>query len=94
MTRYASKVDANHAAVREALRQVGWTVVDFSRAGSGVFDLLALKPGKCLFVEVKDGQKSASRRRLTPAQVELHGEFARAGWPVVVITSVSEALLL
>ena len=87
---YAKRVDHNHALIRAALRSAGWFVKDTSAIGGGWPDLFAAKPGRCLLVEVKDGAKSASRRQLTAAQVQLHKELAAAGFPVRVITSVAE----
>lgn len=91
---YARKVDANHQRIREALRKAGWTVHDLSAAGRGLPDLLALKAGRCVFVEVKDGSKVPSARKLTGAQVDLHAAFAAAGTPVQVITSIEDAVRL
>ena len=87
---YAKRTDRNHAVVRDALRQAGWFVKDCSAIGGGWPDLFAAKPGRCLLVEVKNGAKSASRRQLTAAQVQLHKELAAAGFPVVILTSVDQ----
>jgi Holliday junction resolvase len=90
MSPYARRVDRNHGAIRSALRASGWQVMDMSGAGNGCPDLLAAKAGRVLFVEVKDGAKVASARTLTPAQVQLHAQFAAAGVPVVIVTSVEQ----
>lgn len=37
--RRGAKVDAQHAAVRDGLRALGWTVEDYSHVGGGVPDL-------------------------------------------------------
>ena len=92
--RRAAKVDANHRQIRTALRQVGWTVHDLSGAGNGIPDLLCLKAGRVAFVEVKDGSKVPSARKLTPDQVALHEAFTAAGTPVHIVTSVEEAIRL
>jgi hypothetical protein len=88
--RRASKVDDNHAEVVKALRKIGAKVVDLSRVGGGVPDLLVGIAGKWLLIEVKDGAKTASRRRLTPAQARWHLEHA--GLPAFVVTSPHEAI--
>ena len=62
------RVDANHAAVVETLRKAGWRVKDTSRYEHFV-DLMAVKPGRLLFVEVKDGAKKPSARKLTPGEM-------------------------
>ena len=43
-------------------------------------------------VEIKDGEKSASRRKLTPAQVLLHSEALQRGYKMHVVESVGQAL--
>ncbi len=96
------RVDANHAEVRDALRQRGWDVEDFSNIGGGIPDLLAVHRWRqhswrgrlAYLVEVKDGEKPPSARRLTAAQERVHAAFSAAGIPVVVVTSVTEAMAL
>jgi hypothetical protein len=92
--RRRAKVDRNHAEVRDALRQIGWWVKDASKWGEGWPDLMIAKPGRYMFVEVKDGTRPPSERKLTPAQVRVHAELQAAGVPVVVVTSVEQAIRL
>jgi Holliday junction resolvase len=91
---YARRTDSNHAQILDALASVGWYTLDLSRAGFGAPDVLAVRAGRLIPIEIKDGAKSASRRQLTPAEVEVHAAFAAAGVPVVVVTTVDEALAL
>jgi Holliday junction resolvase len=88
--RRASKVDANHGQIVEALRSAGASVTSLAAVGSGVPDLLVGYAGMWLLFEVKDGTKSPSRRRLTPDQEEWIK--ASRGGPVWLITSIPEAL--
>lgn len=92
--RRAAKVDANHAAIVRALSDVGCGVVDLSAVGGGVPDLLVHPPGyphceRMVLLEIKDGSKPPSARKLTPAQEKFH-----AGWKGLlrVVTTVDEAL--
>ena len=94
MSPYARKVDANHAAIRQALRRAGWYVRDQSRVGEGWPDLFLAKGGTVLLAEVKDGSKVPSAQRLTPMQAELHVALGRAGVKVVVLRSVEDAIQL
>jgi hypothetical protein len=67
--RRAAKRDANHAEVVDALRASGCGVVDLAAVGAGVPDLLVCAPTwphTTSLVEVKDGRKPPSARRLTP----------------------------
>lgn len=87
--RRAARTDRNHAEVRDALRLVGCTVLDLSPVGDGCPDLLAGFQGRNVLLEVKDGKKPPSERRLTEAQCVMH-----ASWrgQVCIVTSVDEAL--
>lgn len=60
MIRYAKKVDSNHGQVRDDLRRAGYDVLDCSRFGGGLSDLIVRSP--LLFVEVKAGTKRARAR--------------------------------
>lgn len=53
MTRYAKRTDTTHADIREALRAVGWIVVDYSPVGYGVPDMRALKGSVGLWIDAK-----------------------------------------
>jgi len=77
----AKKVDANQAEIVQTFRDLGARVADTSGAGDGFPDLVVQyrEPmrGRLLthLVEVKDGNKPPSRRKLTPAQEKFHAEF-------------------
>lgn len=51
--RYAKRTDTNHAEVRDNLRALGFDVLDLSKAGQGVPDLLVSRNGQGVLVEVK-----------------------------------------
>ena len=91
---YAKRTDSNHAEILEALASCGWYCLDTSRAGFGAPDCLAVRAGRLIPIEIKDGSKPPSARQLTPAEQDVHDAFAAAGVPVVVVTSVEEALAL
>jgi hypothetical protein len=90
MTRYARQVDANQAAVVDALRRVGALVQHLHTVGGGCPDLLVGFRGKLLLLEVKDGRKPPSERRLNDAEAEWHRRWA--GYPVATVTSPLDAL--
>ena len=83
----AAKVDANQPEIVAALRAVGATVQPLHTVGRGCPDLLVGWRGRNHLIEVKDGSKSPSKRRLRASQVE----FA-AWWPVHVVESVEQAM--
>lgn len=92
--RRAAKVDDNQKEIVAALRAAGCGVLDLSAVGKGCPDLLVHPPAypdcrMAVLMEIKDGAKSASRRKLTPAQVKFHAEWK--GW-IYIVSSAGEAL--
>ena len=92
--RRRARTDANHAAITQTLRSCGWYVIDTSRIGSGFPDLLAAKNGAIVLVEVKDGAKAPSRRRLTMDEIKVCDGLLRAGVRVRIVTSIEDAVWL
>lgn len=89
MPRLKSRVDANQKQIVKALRQAGATVQHLHAVGAGCPDLLVGFRRINYLMEVKDGKKPPSARKLTADQVEWHDEWR--GWAHVV-KSVDEAL--
>ena len=81
--RRAAKVDQNQDQVVSALRAAGAKVQSLAAVGKGVPDLLCLYEGTFYLIEVKDGQKPPSQRKLTEDQVKWHGEWKSAFLGVV-----------
>ena len=77
MTRYAKRVDENHREIVESLRLSlpEATGFDASGAGRGFPDLVVGFNGCNYLYEVKNGEKAASARKLTNAQVGFHGAW-------------------
>jgi len=80
-------VDTNHRDVAQTLRRAGCNVLSLAALGGGAPDLLCHRAGNLYLVEVKNGDLSRSRRKLTPAQIRFH-----KNWPVTVIKNEREAL--
>lgn len=87
--RRAAKVDQNQPEIVTALRAVGATVTPLHAVGSGCPDLLCGYAGKNVLIEIKDGAKPPSARRLTKDQKRWHATWAGQ---VVVVKSIDEAL--
>lgn len=66
--RRKAKNDANQAQVVEGLRKLGYSVLILSRVGEGCPDLLVGNMGRNWLIELKDGSKYPSERKLTPDQ--------------------------
>lgn len=87
--RKTARVDANQAAIVDALRAIGASVQSLAMVGRGVPDLLVGFRAQTFLLEVKDGAKAPSARRLTPDEAAWH-----AGWrgQVATVASIEEAL--
>lgn len=86
----AARVDANQSAVVDALRAIGCKVYVASSFGQGFPDLIVGHRGRLMLLEVKDGDKPPSARKLTPDQVRFHAEWT--GLPLYVVDSVEAAI--
>lgn len=88
MSRFARRTDANQAPIVKALRQLGAYVVDLSRVGGGVPDLLIGWRGAWLLAEVK-----TEKGKLRKAQEDFRAVCAERGLPCLVMRSVEDVLL-
>jgi len=88
--RRAAKVDQNQDQVVSALRAAGAKVQSLAAVGKGVPDLLCQYEGTFYLIEVKDGRKTPSQRKLTDDQVKWHSEWKSAF--LGVVESPDEAL--
>lgn len=87
----ARRVDNNHADVLGEARQVGAEVLDL-HALPGALDALVGYRGRLFLVEVKDGAKVKSKRKLTPAEVATVERFRMVGCPVLVVENATQLL--
>lgn len=90
MVRRAARIDANQPAIVEALRQLGAFVQPLHMVGQGCPDLLVAFRGQTLLVEIKDGSKPPSERRLTPDQQIWHSRWI--GGPLSIVTDIDGAI--
>ena len=88
--RRAARTDDNHEAIVQALRQIGASVQSLATIGKGCPDLLVFSTF-CgyLLLEIKDGSKPPSARKLTEDEKRWHNAWKG---PVYIVTSVEEAL--
>ena len=83
------RVDANQEQIVSALRARGAGVRVISQ-GDGIPDLLVGYRGFTILMEVKDGQKVPSARKLTPAEQKFFEDWQ--GGLLVIVNSVEEAI--
>ena len=89
--RYAAKVDANQKEIVAALRKFGAIVLITSQL-KNAFDLLVGYNGKLYIVEVKDGTKPTSARKLTAGELKCKEAFESVGITYHVVTSSEGAI--
>lgn len=68
----SKRVDQNHSAIVKGLRAVGASVQSIAAVGKGCPDLLVGFRGLNVVLEVKDGDRSPSRRKLTDDEGKWH----------------------
>ena len=78
MTRYAKRTDKTHAAIRDGLREAGYTVHDYSKVGYGIPDLIVCYDRKCVWLEVK----SSPRDGLSKAEANF-ADHCPSGPPLI-----------
>ena len=86
----AARVDANQPEIVEALRKAGASVECLHAVGKGVPDLLVGYRGSTVLMEVKDGSKPPSERKLRQNQQEWHTRWK--GAKPFVVESIEQAL--
>ena len=87
--RRAARIDANQPQIVQALRDAGASVALTHEVAGGYPDLTVAYMGVIVLMEIKDGTKPPSARKLTPAQVEF-----RKAWkgPISTVTDIEGAL--
>lgn len=88
--RRAARTDANHSEIVDAFRKLGCSVLSLAPIGRGVPDLLVHRAGRYALVEVKDGSKVPSARKLTPDQERFHAEWRGPIWTCLSVAGVVE----
>lgn len=89
MARRAARVDDNQQEIVEALLKAGASVLYLHGVGMGAPDLCIGFRGKNWLLELKDGNKPPSARKLTPMQKRWHQQW---GGHVAVVKDADEAL--
>ena len=84
-----ARVDANQPDIVQALRQIGATVQPIHVIGKGCPDLLVGYRGVNSLLEVKDGEKVPSARKLTPDELRWHDDWRGE---VFIVHGIAEAI--
>lgn len=89
MLRRAARIDANQPAIVQGLRKAGCTVQSLAAIGKGCPDIIVGLRGVNYLMEIKDGDKVPSQRKLTPDEKEWIEKWRGQ---VAVVNSLEEAL--
>jgi len=87
----AKRTDQNQIEIVKVMRDMGASVWVTSHVGNGAPDFVAGIRGVNLLVEVKLGEKSPSRRKLTPFEEKFHLSWKGQ---ICIIESVDDAIAL
>jgi hypothetical protein len=87
--KYAARADRNQPEIVTALRKIGAKVVPTHTVGQGFPDLVVEYGGRTFLLEIKDGNKPPSERRLTEAQEKFHAAWSGE---IHVVESIEKAI--
>ena len=85
------KKDANHKDIVDALVSLGCAVTDCA-ALKNEFDILVGYKGKLHIMEIKDGNKPKSARKLTDGELKCMDKYSKVGIKYNVVLSVEDAI--
>ena len=85
----AAKVDDNQPEIVKAFRALGCQVAHTHMVGAGFPDIVVERRGRVALVEIKDGSKRPSARKLTKPEAEFHET-----WPVHIVESTGDVIRL
>ncbi len=86
-----SSTDANQPKIVEALRRYG-AVVYITTCVKKFTDIVVAYNGKWYLMEVKDGSKPPSQRKLTPGEKEALRKAESVGCTIHLVTTKEEAI--
>ena len=89
--RRAAKVDVNQPEIVAALRKIGAAVLITSQL-KNAFDILVGYQGRLYIMEIKDGAKPPSARKLTEGELKCANMFDKVNVKYHVPCSIDEAI--
>lgn len=72
--RVAARKDANHVEIVAAFRKLGWSVLDIAQL-KNCCDIFVAKAGQTIAVEIKDGAKPPSQRKLSSGELDFKNRW-------------------
>ncbi len=87
----AGRVDSNQPEIVQAFRDLGCSVAITSNVRDGFPDIVVGICGLNLLIEIKDGNKIPSKRKLTPDEQEWHDNWRGRA---VIVESLEDVVAL
>jgi len=87
MPKYAARIDANQPDIVKSFRKLGCSVAHIHMVGDGIPDIIVGFQGNNYLIEIKDGSKPPSKRKLTDDEQEWHDNWLGS---VHIIESISD----
>lgn len=88
--RRAARRDANHSSIKDVFTSLDCSVLDLASLPCG-FDIAVGYKTQCILVEIKDGEKPPSARKLTLNENNAHNAWRG---PKAIVTTNDEAVLV
>ena len=85
-----AKVDDNQPEIVKTFRSLGWKVAHTHTVGNGFPDIVCSRHGTTILVEIKDGSKPISARKLTVKEQAFHAEWQGALHIIETVQDVFE----
>lgn len=89
--RQRARTDENQTEIVDAFRAMGFSVLPLHQVGNGCPDILIGRNRRNYLIEIKDGKKTLSRRKLTPDQKVFHKAWRGE---IFIVQNVTEAFAL
>jgi hypothetical protein len=79
--RRAARKDANHNEITDCFVSLGWSVLDISQLKNAC-DAFVAKDSCTIAIEIKDGSKPPSQRKLSSGEEKFRGNW-KGNWALV-----------
>jgi hypothetical protein len=87
------RLDRNHREIVKALIKMGAEVLSLAPMGGGVFDLLVGYRGRLHLIEIKDGSRPPSSRKLTDDEQWFYNRWRLVvPYSIHIVNNVEEAI--
>ena len=90
---HRSRVDKNQADIVACFRKLGWYVKHVHDV-KAMCDIMILKHGRVVAVEIKDGRKPPSKRKLSPGEEQFRDAWVINGGEWWLVETLDDVLKL